>query len=402
METTELLARLPGRVRNALVTLRAAGEEAYLVGGAVRDLLLGRPVRDFDLATGATAERLAELFPRATPHGPFGTISLDDDLELTRFRADGPYHDGRHPSAVRFGVSLVEDLARRDFTVNAIAFGYGRKGDAVFVDPAKGRVDLAAKRLRAVGDPVERFSEDALRILRGYRIAAALGFSIERSTRSAMRDHGASLAGISSARVGIEVVRALRSAEPRAFIELLGADGLLEQVLPGLSPAEPTLTAVAKLPGHDPELRLAALFVGVDASVRSRVLDRIDVSREERRRIAGLTDPLPTKLTPAAARDRVARIGREEATRLVRLLRAFPGGTAPAKTLEGVCTDKSAIGRAELAIPAHELAELAGVDGPELGDLLRALVAVIHADPALNDPRQLRNIVRTLRSIPGA
>lgn len=402
MEAADLLARLPGRVRNALVTLRAAGEEAYLVGGAVRDLLLGRPVRDFDLATGATAERLAELFPRATPHGPFGTISLDDDLELTRYRADGPYHDGRHPSTVRFGVSLAEDLARRDFTINAIAYGYARRGDVAFIDPARGRADLAAKRLRAVGVPAERFAEDALRILRGYRIAAALGFSIERATRAAMRDHGASLAGISSARIGIETVRALRSADPRAFVELLVADGLLEHVLPGLTPSEPALTAVAKLPGHDPELRLAALLVGVEAATRSQVLDRIDVSREERRRIEGLTDPLPAKLTPAAARDRVARIGREEAARLVRLLRAFPGGTAPAKTLEGVCTDKSAIGRSELAIPARELAELAGVEGAALGDLLRALVAVIHADPALNDPRQLRNIVRTLRSIPGA
>lgn len=402
MEPSVLLARLPGRVRNALVTLRAAGEEAYLVGGAVRDLLAGRPVRDFDLATGASANRLAELFPRATPHGLFGTLTLDDDLELTRFRADGPYHDGRHPSAVRFGVSLAEDLARRDFTVNAIAFGYGRKGEAGFVDPAKGRADLAAKRLRAVGVPAERFAEDALRILRGYRIAAALGFSIERATRDAMRAGGAALATISNARIGIEIVRGLRSPEPRTFIESLARDGVLPHVVGGLDPDEASLAAVAKLPGHDPELRLAALLVGVDAARRDGILRRIDVSRNERRRIEGLTDPLPVKFTPAAARDRVARIGREEAPRLVRLLRAFPGGTAAAKTLEGVCTDKSPIGRRELAIPAHEAAELAGVEGADLGDLLRALVAIIHADPALNDPRQLRNIVRTLRPTPGA
>jgi tRNA nucleotidyltransferase (CCA-adding enzyme) len=402
MDPITLLARLPGRVRNALVTLRAAGEEAYLVGGAVRDLLVGRPVRDFDLATGASAERLTACFPGATPHGPFGTISLADDLELTRFRADGPYHDGRHPSTVRFGVSLGDDLARRDFTINAIAFGYGRKGDAAIVDPAKGRADLAARRLRTVGDPSERFAEDALRILRGYRLAAALDFSIERATRDAMRERGATLARVSSARIGIEVVRALRSANPRRFVELLIEDGVLTYVFPTLAPSESALTAMAKLPGHDPELRLAALLVGVDAADRRLILDRIDVSREERRQIDGLTDPLPSKLTHATARERVARIGREEGARLVRLLRAFPGGTASAKTLESVCTDGSPIGRGELAIRSEELAELAGVKGAALGDLLRALTAIIHADPTLNDPRQLRNIIRALRATPGA
>jgi tRNA nucleotidyltransferase (CCA-adding enzyme) len=395
------MSRLPGRVRNALVSLRAVGEEAYLVGGAVRDLLLGRPVRDFDLATGASAERLAELFPRATPHGSFGTIAVDTDVEITRFRADGPYHDGRHPSAVRFGVSLADDLARRDFTINAIAFGYGRKGEAVIVDPMKGRADLAARRLRAVGSPTSRFGEDALRILRAYRIAAALGFSIERDTRDAMRAAVPSLAGVSSPRVGIEVVRTLRSNDPRAMLEMLIADDAISYVLPGISVGEDALTAVGKLPGHDPELRLAALLVGASAESRHATLDRLDVSRAERRRIIGLTDPLPARVTPAAARDRIALIGREEGERLARLLRSLPNGSAAAKTIESVCNDRSAIGRAELGIPTAELAELAGVEGAALGDLIRALIAIVHADPSLNDARQLRNIVRTLRSTPG-
>jgi tRNA nucleotidyltransferase (CCA-adding enzyme) len=402
MEPLDLMARLPGRVRNALVTLHGAGEEAYLVGGAVRDLLLGRPVRDFDLATGASAERLAELFPRATPHGSFGTIAIDTDVEITRFRADGPYHDGRHPSAVRFGVSLADDLARRDFTINAIAFGYGRKGAATIVDPRKGRADLAARRLRAVGSPAERFAEDTLRILRAYRIAAALGFSIESATHEAMRAAVPSLATVSNPRVGIEVVRGLRSNDPRAMLEAMIADHAIAYVLPGIRVGHDALAAVGKLPGHDPELRLAALLVGASAESRTAALDRLDVSREERRRIIGLTDPLPARVTPAAARDRIASIGRDEGARLARLLRAFPNGSAAAKMIENVCGDRSAIGRAELNIRATELAELANVEGAALGDLIRALVAIVHADPSLNDPRQLRNIVRTLRSTPGA
>lgn len=395
MDPAVLLARLPGRVRNALLTLRDAGAEAYLVGGAVRDLLLGRPVRDFDLATGASPELLAVLFPEAVPHGLFGTVSIGDDLEVTRFRADGPYRDRRRPDSVRFGVSLTDDLARRDFTANAIALGYpSGGGPAELVDPTGGVQDLAARRLRAVGDPSARLAEDPLRILRGHRISAALGLAIEPATRRAMREHAGLLALVPPVRIGTELVRGLRSARPRELVEGLAADGALEHILPGVTLSPAALDAVARLPGHDPELRLAALLRGTPSEVRDAVYARTDCSREQRRRIEELVAPLPARLAPAAARDRVARIGRGQAGRLARLLRAFPDGSAPAKVLETVCGDRSAIGRAELSLSSAEIAAVTGCGGGALGEVIAALVAAVHADPSLNEPRQLRALLR--------
>jgi tRNA nucleotidyltransferase/poly(A) polymerase len=395
MDPTKLLARLPGRVRNALLALRGAGAAAYVVGGAPRDLLAGRTARDYDLSTDADETTLAALFPDAQPYGRFGTIRLADDIELTRFRADGPYGDRRRPDSVRFGVGIAEDLARRDFTLNAVAIGYPAGGGPVeLVDPTGGAKDLAAGRLRAIGDPADRLAEDPLRILRAHRIASAFGFQLDPATHRAMRQHADLLAFISPIRIGIEVARGLRSAHPRELIEGLAADGALEHVFPGVVLAPATLDAVSRLPGHDPELRLAALLRGAAPEVCEAVYARTACSREQRRRIEELVTPLPARLAPAAARDRVARIGRVQAVRLARLLRAFPDGSAPAKVIETVCNDRSAIGRAELSIPAAEIAESTGLAGGALGELIGALVAAVHADPSLNEPRQLRTLLR--------
>jgi tRNA nucleotidyltransferase/poly(A) polymerase len=394
MDPTELLARLPGRVRSSLATLRAAGAGAYVVGGCVRDLLAGRPPRDYDLGTDADERTLSTLFPGAGAYGRFGTMRLADDVELARFRSDGPYGDRRHPDSVRFGVRLDDDLVRRDFTVNAIALGYPAGGGPEVVDPTGGAKDLRAGRLRVIGDPVDRLAEDPLRILRAHRIAAAFGLRLNPATRRAMGEHAGLLALVSSTRIGIEVARGLRSAHPREMIEGLAADGALEHVFPGIVPSPAALTAVSRLPGHDPELRLAALLRGAAPEVREAVYARTACSREQRRRIEDLVIPLPARLAPAAARDRVARIGRVQAARLARLLRAFPDGSAPAKVLETVCNDRSAIGRAELSLPSTEIAEITGLGGGALGEVIVALVAAVHADPSLNEPRQLRTLLR--------
>jgi tRNA nucleotidyltransferase/poly(A) polymerase len=209
-----------------------------------------------------------------------------------------------------------------------------------------------------------------------------------------MGQHAGLLALVSSTRIGIEVARGLRSAHPREMIEGLAADGALEHVFPGIVPSAAALTAVSRLPGHDPELRLAALLRGAAPEVREAVYARTACSREQRRRIEDLVIPLPARLAPAAARDRVARIGRVQAARLARLLRAFPDGSAPAKVLETVCNDRSAIGRAELSLPSTEIAEITGLGGGALGEVIVALVAAVHADPSLNEPRQLRTLLR--------
>ncbi|MDL2334922.1 MAG: hypothetical protein QFC55_02680 [Chloroflexota bacterium] len=167
-----------------LQTLRDSGRAAFLVGGGVRDALLGRPVSDWDVATDALPERLLELFPAGGYDNRFGTVQVpsgDLKLEVTTFRRDHQYADHRRPDSVTFTTSLDEDLARRDFTVNAIA--WSRDGLA---DPIGGLPDLTARLLRAVGDPATRFDEDALRLLRAARLAAQLDFEIEPSTLAAM------------------------------------------------------------------------------------------------------------------------------------------------------------------------------------------------------------------------
>ena len=180
--------RIPEPVRAVLARLEEAGYEAWCVGGAARDALLGREASDWDVATGARPETVMELFgPDALPTGlQHGTVTVrtaGTGVEVTTFRRDGDYLDNRHPDHVEFTGSLREDLSRRDFTVNAIAMNL--RGE--LADPFGGRVDLAAGILRAVGRPEDRFREDGLRIMRGLRFASRLGFAIEPETDGALR-----------------------------------------------------------------------------------------------------------------------------------------------------------------------------------------------------------------------
>lgn len=181
--------RLPQTVQEVLARLVRAGYEAYLVGGAVRDLLLSRPPHDFDLATSATPDEVKAVFSdcrtvdTGLAHGTVTVLFAGEPMEITTFRADGSYTDGRHPDGVRFGVTLEEDLARRDFTVGAMALG----ADGVLIDPFGGRADLEAGVLRCVGEPERRFCEDALRILRAVRLVSQHGFVMEASCERAVR-----------------------------------------------------------------------------------------------------------------------------------------------------------------------------------------------------------------------
>ena len=171
-------------VTSALETLWQAGHGGYLVGGGVRDALLGLPVTDWDIATDARPERIMRIFPGSSYQNRFGTV-LARGSEITTFRRDQRYADHRRPDTVTFSQDIFEDLARRDLTINAIAWGRrGPDAAARIVDPADGQGDLEARLVRAVGDPTRRFDEDALRLLRAVRIAARLDFSIEPMTLS--------------------------------------------------------------------------------------------------------------------------------------------------------------------------------------------------------------------------
>lgn len=204
------MVEMPKYVRDTLEALTAAGYEAWCVGGCVRDSLLGRIPEDWDVATSAAPEETLALFPdRAFPTGiRHGTVTVRIEghpVEITTFRVDGAYHDHRRPETVTFTRSLEEDLKRRDFTVNAIAVGL----DGTLRDPFGGRADLKSRTLRCVGDPEKRFQEDALRILRGLRFAAVLGFSIEPETAAAMCRNQELLRKIAPERIWTELQKLL-------------------------------------------------------------------------------------------------------------------------------------------------------------------------------------------------
>lgn len=212
-----------------LTVLTEAGYEAYPVGGCVRDLLLGREPGDVDICTSALPEQVMALFPKAVPTGlKHGTVTVptaDGPMEITTFRAEGGYADARHPDSVTFGVGLKEDLSRRDFTVNAMALA----ANGSVIDLFGGREDLERKRIRCVGEPDRRFSEDALRMLRGVRFAAQLGFTMEEQTRAALRRNAARVAKVSGERIKVELEKTLLSPRPELVGEMIEA-GLLRHL----------------------------------------------------------------------------------------------------------------------------------------------------------------------------
>lgn len=209
--------------------LQQAGQECVIVGGAVRDVLRGQTPADYDLATSADTRQLLALFPGAVlTGGALGTVTVTAatpvglrEYEITPFRAEEGYTDGRHPDAVHFGVSLQEDLARRDFTVNAMAWD-GRQ----LIDPFGGQADLQAGLVRAVGDPVRRFKEDALRILRAFRFASVLDFAIEEETLRAALACRSRLRGLSDPRIKNELQATLLGRAPQALDPFIAVGGL--------------------------------------------------------------------------------------------------------------------------------------------------------------------------------
>ncbi len=215
--------------------LRNAGYEAYFVGGCTRDCLMGRPLSDVDITTNAMPEEIKQVFSHyrtldiGIKHGTVTVILDGESYEITTYRYDGGYTDHRHPTVVRFGVELTEDLARRDFTMNAIAFD----GRGSMVDPFGGREDIEKKVVRCVGDPILRFEEDSLRILRGLRFASVLGFAIDEQTAAAMREKKHLLVCVSAERVWQEFSKLILGKDAAEIIRQYS--DVLEVILPELS-----------------------------------------------------------------------------------------------------------------------------------------------------------------------
>ena len=385
-----------------LDTLHAAGYAAYAVGGCVRDSLLGRTAHDWDLCTSALPQQVMELFgaeqciPTGLQHGTV-TIKYGGQLyETTTFRTEGSYTDGRHPDAVQFVPDVREDLARRDFTINAMAYNEAEG----LVDPFGGQADLQNGLLRAVGEPQQRFTEDALRILRLYRFAARFGFALDAATARAARQLAPHLDCISAERIQEELAKLLTAPQPGAYLE----PAVLAVVLPELTPAalDAAKPVVDACPAGEKNLpvRWAALLGALGETDTRRVLKRLRCSNtciEETavlvRETAGEGVCRSFSVEKASAhpgdihiRQLLGRYGLRTVERLCALCAALQPQNAPACALaaqrarqleaDGVCCRVS-----QLAVNGRDLMAAGIPAGPALRRVLEALLdGVIRAE----------------------
>jgi len=431
---------VPEPVLTLLETLWSAGHGAYIVGGSLRDALLGRPAEDWDLATDALPEQTQALFTDAVYENRFGTVAVRrrrHEYQITTFRSDHDYADFRRPHRVEFGTSLEADLARRDFTVNAMAWGATPAAGAEpvdhaasLVDPFGGRADVIRRVLRAVGDPETRFKEDALRTIRAVRLAATLGFSVEPDTLAAIRDHAPLVAHLSGERIAAELGKLLAAERPSVGLQLLADTGLLDTISPELASQrgvvqnkiagedlwQHTLRTVDATPAH-PVVRLAALvhdigkpatqagghFYGhetVGAEQARKLLERLREPRIVTERVAHLVRQHMFKYesgwSDSAVRRFIGKVGRDVLDELFALREADNIGSGVAPAADGLDELRARIAaelasgpvldRYALAIDGNDLIVEFGLKpGPHLGRILDALVERVIEDPALND-----------------
>ena len=428
---------IPNSVLELMNRLEDAGYETWVVGGCVRDHLMGNTPHDYDCCTVATPEQMQELFAHrqlvlaGLKHGTVGVVTEDGVVEITTFRTEGGYLDSRHPDWVKFVRDVKEDLARRDFTVNAMAYS-PRRG---LCDPFGGQDDLKNGLLRAVGDPNQRFREDALRILRGLRFAARFGFAIEENTRTAMHTQIAGLDSLARERVMTELEGFLPAATAQ---DILAGAELLFRVIPEL---EPQLGFDQKNPHHehdifthtamvvercpkDPVLRLTALlhdvgkpatfsldgrgvghFYGhaaLGAKMAGEILRRLKCSNALREEVVWLIahhmDRFPCD--EKAARRCLSRNGLLRMERLTLLQTADFGGKVDEgdldewlRLLREVDAREGALTLKTLAVKGGDLMELGVPRGQRVGEILNGLLAMVLAGELPNERRALLEYV---------
>lgn len=410
--------RPPPGFRDIAARLEASGHEAWAVGGAVRDALLSRSRSDWDMATDATPTEVRALFRRTVPigieHGTVGVFASEGPMfEVTTFRLDVKT-DGRH-AVVRFATSVDEDLARRDFTINAIAW---RPATDELRDPHGGRADLAAGRLRAVGDPTRRFAEDYLRVLRGMRFAGAYDLEVDAPTRAAMAQAASRLARLSAERVREELLKVLAADRPSRSLTLYRDLGALEIWYPEVAARArgtgwtSTLAAVDALPPHRAFLRLIRfLLITIDPlepgpqpeSGAESVLRRLKFSNADTRRGLHLVRHHLPLVHPADSSAQVRmwlhEVGEEHARDLFRLhfadaraagdTRGARGLTVAWSRVHDELVRGSPLGVGDLAVDGTDLLELGLPPGPLVGLMLEELLAQVLEAPEANEREEL-------------
>ena len=403
-------ASVPAPVIDVVVRLQERNHQAYLVGGCVRDLVSGRRPKDYDVATSATPQQVQSAFRKVIPtgiqHGTVTVISQGEHVEVTTFRTEGAYVDGRRPEAVEFKLDVREDLSRRDFTINAMAFDPLRPE---LVDPFGGQDDLEARTVRAVGEPMARFSEDGLRCLRAARFAATLGFKVDPATLAAIAPCLPVFRKVAGERVREELTRLLLSDHPDTGLKILADTGLLQEIVPELEPepARRSSTVVHRSP-QAVDVRLAAFLHPLPPEVAEQVLRRLTFSNKVTEQVAQLLRHLLPHGAPAwtdeAIRRWVASLGRELVTSAFAVSEAI--WVADARDLHArtarVLESRPPLAARDLALDGSGIMRVLGV-GPSrvVGEATRFLLDRVLERPELNTGEALAELLRGWSKGPG-
>ncbi|MGD0725734.1 MAG: HD domain-containing protein [Spirochaetia bacterium] len=439
--------RVSRTVRDFANVFQTAGFQCHLVGGAVRDILMGRAHSDFDIATDALPAQVLSMFRRVIPtgikHGTVTVLFKGKTFEVTTFRTEADYSDGRRPDTVAFAPSIFDDLARRDFTINAMAYDLLANR---LNDPHEGEKDLARGLIRAIGDPAERFREDGLRPLRACRIAAQLSFAIDKATTDAIPGALDILARVSAERVRDELLKTLQAPLPSTGLFLMKDTGILGVILPeleeGVGVAQGnlhcydvfthSLYACDAAPAESLLLRMAALFhdIGkprvramdpegrptfyeherVSAAMAEQILLRLKlphaVVKDVSHLIAHHMFNYQEEWSDAAVRRLIARVGDEKIKDIIALRRAdqvgmcrenartFPEGLANfAARVSAVLEAGRAFTVRQMAADGDDIMSRLGLPpGPRVGIILEELLQAVLDDPSLNEKEKLLQI----------
>lgn len=393
-----------------LTRLKERGFEAYLVGGCVRDMVRGKPPKDFDLATSARPEEVQASFRKTIPtgieHGTVTVLQRGTPVEVTTFRTEGEYLDSRRPSSVAFHTDIAQDLSRRDFTINAMAWDPTDGPEGRLVDPFGGRKDLKARVIRCVGTAHDRFSEDGLRALRAVRFAAVLGFELDGETEQAIPATLPSFRRIAPERIREELNKLLLSDRPREGLLLLRRTGLLGTFLPELAPpstGDEDFAFLAEATGRTPaelEQRLAVLLHRANPKqilLRLRSPTRtIETTSALVRALSGF-DPEVAR-SDADLRRFLARLTPALAEPFLAVIAGLRGGEATgafAERLRAIVAERPPLDAKALALNGNRIMEVLGV-GPSrvVGEATRFLVDEVLEDPEVNTPEALEARLR--------
>lgn len=436
---TEIKIIMPEAVKEIIERLESAGYEAFAVGGCVRDAVLGREPADWDITTSALPEEVKNLFSRTIDTGiQHGTVTVMKDhvgYEVTTYRIDGEYEDARHPKEVSFTVNLIEDLKRRDFTINAMAYN-DRAG---LVDAFDGIGDLEKKIIRCVGNPKDRFGEDALRMLRAVRFSAQLGFSIEEETKEAIRELAGNLEKISAERIQVELVKLLTSDHPD-YLRTAYETGITAVVLPEFDACmaceqnhpchvgnvgEHTLDALLQVE-KDKVLRLTMLFhdfgkplthsknedgvshfyghAEVSAEMARDILRRLKFDNDTTDKVKKLVAEHDRfiKNEPNRVRRAVSKVGKDLFPYFLKVRRADILAQNPEMTeerlrelerleelYEAVLAKEEAVSVKELAVDGKDLIAAGVPQGKQIGEILNDLLELVLEQPEKNTKEDL-------------